>query len=108
LTNLRFSAPEHFDALRYVQESIALLPRPFSFEILLKTDMLMARRHIFDILGLLEAREDGILLRGGAEQLSWLAQILAGLPFDFVIHEPAELRQALRDHAAKLMRLAEI
>jgi predicted DNA-binding transcriptional regulator YafY len=108
LTSVRFSPPEYFDALRYVQESIALLPRPFAFEILLKTDMLTAQRHIFDILGVLEAREDGILLRGGAEELPWLAQVLSGLPFDFVIHEPAELRQALRDHATKLMRLAEV
>jgi predicted DNA-binding transcriptional regulator YafY len=108
VSDVQFLPPEDFDALNYVQQSIALLPRAFSFEVLLKTDILTAQRHIFDILGVLEAREDGILLRGGAEELPWLAQVLSGLPFDFVIHEPAELREALRDHAAKLARLADL
>jgi predicted DNA-binding transcriptional regulator YafY len=105
---IRFTPPDNFDALQYVQQSIALLPRPFSFEVLLKTDMLTAQRHIFDILGVLEPREDGVLMRGSAEELSWLAQVLSGLPFAFLIHEPAELRQALRDHAAELLRLADL
>lgn len=103
-----FLAPDNFDALSHIQESIALLPRAFSFEILLKTDMLTAQRHIFDILGVLELREDGVLMRGSAEELTWLAQVLSGLPFDFVIHEPAELRQALADHAVQLLRLSKL
>jgi predicted DNA-binding transcriptional regulator YafY len=108
LSEVKFLPPDNFDALQYVQQSIAMLPRPFSFEVLLKTDILTAQRHIFDILGVLEPREDGVLMRGGAEELSWLAQVLAGLPFSFIIHEPDGLRQALRDHAAELLRLADL
>lgn len=106
-TAIRFSPPENFDALQYLQQALALLPRTFSFEILLKTDLLTAQGQIFDILGVLEPCEDGVIMRGGAEELEWLAQVLSGLPFGFVIHEPAELRQALRDHASKLLVLAE-
>jgi predicted DNA-binding transcriptional regulator YafY len=106
--DFRFSSPEDFDALKHVQEAIALLPRAFSFEILLKTDMLTAQRYIFDILGVLEPCDGGVLMRGGAEELPWLAQVLSGLPFGFVIHEPQELRQVLRDHAAALMKRADL
>ena len=108
ITDVHFSPPENFDALQHVQQSIALLPRAFSFEILLKTDLLTAQRHIFDILGVLEPCEGGVLMRGGAEELPWLAQVLSGLPFAFVIHEPAELRQALREHASALIERANL
>jgi predicted DNA-binding transcriptional regulator YafY len=107
LSEVQFIPPDNFDALQHLEQSIATLPRAFAFEVLLKTDIFTARRIIFDIFGVMEPRSDGVLLRGSAEELPWLAQILAGLPFEFIIHEPAELRQALRDHAAKLVRFAD-
>jgi hypothetical protein len=78
LTEVEFAPPDDFDALRHLEQSIALLPRNFAYEVLLKTDLITAR------------------------------QMLAALPFPFVIHEPVELRQALRDHAAALNRLADL
>lgn len=107
VSEARFSPPETFDALHYIQQAIASLPRAFPFEVLLKTDMQTAQRYIFETFGVLDFHEAGILMRGSAEDLAWVAQLLAGLPFGFVIHEPAALRLALRDHAANLMRLAE-
>jgi predicted DNA-binding transcriptional regulator YafY len=108
ISAIKFLPPDNFDALQYVQQSITMLPRAYPFEVLLQTDILTAQRHIFDILGVLEPREDGVLLRGSAEELLWLAQILSGLPFDFIIHEPAGLRQALREHIAQLLRRADL
>ena len=108
LSEIEFAPPETFDAVAHVEQSIALMPRRFTFEVLLKTDIVTAQRYVSDILGVLETHGNDVLLRGSAEQLSWLATILSGLPFPFVIQQPAELRQALRDHAAELARRAEL
>jgi hypothetical protein len=38
LTDVPFQRPPQFDALAYLVQAIAALPRQFTFEILLKTD----------------------------------------------------------------------
>ena len=56
---------------------------------------------------MLETCADGVVMRGSVEDLPCLARILASLPFEFAICEPVAMRQALRDHAAHLLRLAD-
>ncbi len=102
-----FERPPHFDALAYLVQTMATLPRKFAFEVLLKTELVKAQREIMEMLGVLEQREEGVLLRGGADDLDWVARELAKLSFDFVIHEPEGLRAALRKRAAELTNLAE-
>ncbi len=106
LTDTRFDRPEQFDALVYVVQAIASLPRQFTFEVLLKTDLVTAQNEIMDVLGLLEPREEGVLLRGSTDDLDWLARQLAKFSFNFVVHEPEQLRVALRRRAAELASLA--
>ena len=108
LTDTRFDRPQHFDALMYVVQAMATLPRQFSFEVLLKTDLVTAQNEIFDMMSLLEPREDGVLLRGSTDDLDWLARQLAKFSFNFVVHEPEQLRVALRRRAAELASLAAI
>jgi predicted DNA-binding transcriptional regulator YafY len=38
----------------------------------------------------------------GAEELEWIARFLAGLPWDFTVVSPPELRKALVDAAGRL------
>jgi len=98
-----FTPPAHFDAIAYLQQSIASLPRRFNFEILLKTDPASAAAEVRESLGSLEPVEDGVLLRGGADDLEWVARQLAAFSFDFVVIEPEALRSHLRDLAEKLL-----
>ena len=72
----------------------------------MKTDLVTAQHEIMEMLGVLEQREDGLLLRGGADDLDWVARELAKLSFDFVVHKPESLRAALRKRAAELTHLA--
>lgn len=102
LTDVTFDAPGQFDALAYVVQAIAKVPRRFSFEILLKTDLASAVDEIMDVLGVLEPSDDGVLLSGSTDDLDWLARHLAILSFDIAVREPEDLRVALHNLAAKL------
>jgi predicted DNA-binding transcriptional regulator YafY len=102
-----FHRPEGFDPLAYLMQAIAIMPRKYAFELLLKTDIDTAHKEVFDVLGILEATEDGILLRGSVEDLDWLARQISIFSFDFVVREPTELRDELKKHSVKLAHLAK-
>jgi predicted DNA-binding transcriptional regulator YafY len=101
---VKFSRPRGFDVLDHLRESTATLPRAFSVEVLLHTDLQTAQRVLFSAAGVLEWVGDGVLLRGQVDDLRWFAQELARLPFDFEIRKPAELREALEVVARRLLR----
>ncbi|HEY7378966.1 MAG TPA: YafY family protein [Steroidobacteraceae bacterium] len=101
-----FTRPKDFDALGHLAFSIATLPRTHVIEVLLRTELHTAQRELFPSLGLLEQREDGVLLRAQADNLDWFARELSRLPFEFEIRRPAELRDALLKCAGRLQRLA--
>ena len=105
--NAHFKRPEGFDPLAHMMQAVATLPRKFTFELLLKTDIATAQKEVFDVLGILEAAEDGIIMRGSVEDLDWLARQISIFSFDFVVREPEELRAELIKHAAKLVSLSE-
>jgi predicted DNA-binding transcriptional regulator YafY len=102
-----FKRPEGFDPLAHMMQAIATLPRKFAFELLLKTDINTAQREVFDVLGILEIEKDGIIMRGSVEDLDWLARQISIFSFDFVVREPAELREELKKHSVKLASLSE-
>jgi predicted DNA-binding transcriptional regulator YafY len=102
-----FDRPEGFDPLAYLMQAIAIMPRKYAFELLLKTDIETAHTEVFDVLGILEACREGIILRGSVEDLDWLARQISIFSFDFVVREPAELRDELRRHSRKLDNLAK-
>ena len=105
--NMYFQRPEGFDALAYVTEAIATMPRQFAFELLLKTDITTAQREVFDVLGVLEPCDNGVIMRGSVEDLDWLARQISIFSFDFVVHEPTELRTELARQSARLAHLAK-
>jgi predicted DNA-binding transcriptional regulator YafY len=102
-----FKRPEGFDPLAHMMQAIATLPRKFAFELLLKTDIKTAQNEVFDVLGILEPSEEGIIMRGSVEDLDWLARQISIFSFDFVVREPEELRAELTKHAAKLVSLSK-
>ena len=54
----------------------------------------------------LEEAEGGVLMRSSTSDLGWMARVLAGLSFPFVVRRPAELREALGRRAAEIAALA--
>ena len=107
ILDARFDRPAGFDPLAYLMQAIAIMPRKYAFELLLKTDIDTAQKEVFDVLGILEAAEDGIILRGSVEDLDWLARQISIFSFAFVVREPAELKAELSKHSVKLSRLAK-
>jgi len=107
IINASFQRPEGFDPLAHVMQAIATLPRTYAFEILLKTDLATAQKEVFDVLGVLESCDEGIIMRGSVEGLDWLARQISIFSFDFVVREPSALREELRKHSARLARLSE-
>jgi predicted DNA-binding transcriptional regulator YafY len=107
ITETRFERPKDFDALAHVVESIALLPRQHEFSVLLKTDVATARAQVIEALGVLKPCAEGVRLSGSADDLVWVAGELGRCTFDFVIEAPDALREALREQAARLTRLAD-
>jgi predicted DNA-binding transcriptional regulator YafY len=100
-----FTRPAQFDALGHLAFSIATLPRAFSIEVLLRTDLKTAQEELFSTIGVLEAVEDGVVLRSQADDLEWFARQLAGLSFAFQIRRPAELRDAVKRFAKNLLQM---
>lgn len=97
-----FIRPEGFDAPGYLARAMATLPRATPVEVLLHTDLERATAELFAILGVPEECEEGVLLKGSADDLEWYARELMRLPFDFDVREPAELRAVLGRLAARM------
>lgn len=101
-----FGRPQDFDALAYLVDSVARLPRAHTVQVLLKTDLQNAQAHLFHGAGVFEPVEGGTLLHNQSDDLEWFARELARLPFPFEIVAPDALRDALRACAERLMDLA--
>jgi predicted DNA-binding transcriptional regulator YafY len=103
-----FERPAGFDPLTHMMQAIATLPRKYAFELFLKTDIATAQKEVFDVLGILETSQEGVIMRGSVEDLDWLARQISIFSFDFVVREPAELRAELKKHSVKLANLSEL
>jgi predicted DNA-binding transcriptional regulator YafY len=101
-----FERPPGFDPMDHLVRSIATLPRAFSIEVLLKTDLASVRAHLFAEAGILEETAGGVLVRAQSDELDWFARQLAGMPFEFEIRHPPELRAAVGDCVRRLLRCA--
>ncbi|WP_211443167.1 helix-turn-helix transcriptional regulator [Collimonas humicola] len=103
----QFTRPPAFDALAHLSFSVATIPRAFAVEVLLKTDLISAREHLFDAIGIFEQTEEGVLLHNQSDDLDWFARQLARLPFAFEIRQPPALRDAVRLCAQRLLSLVK-
>jgi predicted DNA-binding transcriptional regulator YafY len=99
-----FERPPGFDAMAHVVQAVATLPRAFTIEVLLKTDAVSARAHLFAEAGVLEERAEGVVIHAQSDELDWFARQLAGMPFDFEIRRPPELHAAVGDCVRRLLR----
>lgn len=72
--------------------------------VLLKIPLDQARRVVSPTIGVVELQRCGTLLRIGADDPRWIAGHLAGLGCAFRILDPPELKQAVADLGARLIK----
>ena len=75
-------------------------------EVLLETTPERAREELPPLGVALEGTEGGVLMRSSTSDLPWMARVLAGLSFPFVVLGPPELREALGRRAEEIAVLA--
>jgi predicted DNA-binding transcriptional regulator YafY len=100
--------PPGFDALEHLRRAVATVPRRFSANVLMRTDLETARRAFIDTIGLFEQTADGVLLHNQSDELGWLARQLAAAPFEIRVLEPDALRDELRTVGERLLRAASV
>lgn len=97
-----FVRPDGFDPMEYLSRALASVPRGVATELFLHTDLECARRELFNGLGVPEAVDGGVVVKGYCDELDWYARELMRLPFAFEVRSPVELRTTLARLAAAL------
>jgi predicted DNA-binding transcriptional regulator YafY len=102
-----FELPSAFDTPHGVLEALADMREDrWSVEVLLETTVQEARAELPKMGVSVEETSQGVVMRSSTSDLAWMARVLAGLSFPFVVRTPPELRESLRALAAKISALA--
>jgi predicted DNA-binding transcriptional regulator YafY len=102
-----FERPPGLDTPERVLRALADMREDrWSVEVLLEASPSEAREQVPTMGISLEETPSGVLLRSSTSDLGWMARVLAGLSFPFVVRRPPELREALRRHAEEVAALA--
>ena len=101
-----FTRPPDFDSPTYVLESLATMPWGWPAEVLLETTLEDAQQRFVPGCATFEQVPGGVVLRMDVDRLEWLARLLLTLECPFVIREPPQLRDALREVASEAVALA--
>ncbi len=103
-----FVLPQGFDTPQGVLEALADMREDrWSVEVLLETTAGEARGQLPKMGVSLQETPQGVVMRSSTSDLGWMARVLAGLSFPFVVRTPPELRESLRRLAAEIEALAE-
>ena len=102
LSERPFVRPEGFEPMEYLSRALASVPRGVPTELFLYTDLERARRELFNGLGVPEAVDGGVAVKGYCDELDWYARELMRLPFRFEVRAPVELRATVGKLAAEL------
>ena len=103
-TGLRFVLEDPPDAAALVTEGVAVSAYKIKARVLLKVPLEQARRLVSPTIGVVERQRGGSLLRIGADDPKWIAGYLAGLDCGFRIIDPPELKLALAELGASLIK----
>ncbi|MFI2209837.1 helix-turn-helix transcriptional regulator [Streptomyces sp. NPDC020141] len=102
-----FTPPNGFDAVADLTSTLAQVPYHWQVEVTIHGPLDEIARRLPRSAATLTAQPTGVLMRARAERLDGMAHILASLEWPFTIHQPDELRQALKDLAAQLTAAAQ-
>lgn len=100
-------APQPIDALAAVERSIAQTPWRWEFVVLAYAPLAILRSRLPSTFATFHPQAEGILLRGFADDLDWVASTLAGLRCPLAIVCPSELRDHVRALADRLRAIAD-
>src|SRR5260221_4541539 len=95
------------DAVAAVERSIAQAPWRWEFAVLADAPPAPLRSRLPSTAATFHPQADGVLLRGFADDLDWLAWTLSGLRCPLVIVRPDELRDHVRVLADRLRTIAD-
>jgi predicted DNA-binding transcriptional regulator YafY len=98
----RFVRPADFALLESVLGALGSVPRRWPVEVLLETTLEEAQAYVSADVAVLEQVEQGVLFRCQTDNLAWLARLIANIGCPFVVRQPPELIEALRQHAASI------
>src|SRR5688572_8010829 len=102
-----FEVPADFDPTANVLAGLAAVPYRHEVVVVLAASLAEARRRLPRPIGDLVEVPDGVRLTMRAERLDGAAQLLAGLPWEFRVERPEELRAELRALATRVVRSAD-
>jgi predicted DNA-binding transcriptional regulator YafY len=97
-----FDPPAGFDAVEHLNRQFAAMDWQWQVEVLIEADLDTLRRRVPPHVAELAGAPGGVLMRCRAERLDGMAHMLAGLGHPFTVLQPAELRAAVTEHAARL------
>ena len=103
----QFTRPRGFDSAAYFNESLMNMPGNVQVEVILHTTPEEARQVIGSTASLLKPQQNGLLLSTQTDCCQWFAIWLSQLPFAFSIIQPTELKQALQQHAQRLLQYSD-
>ncbi|WP_430782856.1 helix-turn-helix transcriptional regulator [Actinoplanes sp. G11-F43] len=102
VTDGTFEVPAGFDPGERVAAGLASGNWRHEISVLLDTDLEQARRRIPATVATLTRTPSGVRLTARAERLDGMAQMLAGLGWDFTVETPDALRDEIARLAARL------
>ena len=103
-----FELPPGFDTPQGVLEALADMREDrWSVEVLLETTAGEARAQLPKMGVSIEEAPQGVVMRSSTSDLGWMARVLAGVSFPFVVRTPLELRDSLQSLAAEIAALSE-
>ncbi|GCE14145.1 helix-turn-helix transcriptional regulator [Tengunoibacter tsumagoiensis] len=107
ITNETFTRPPTFEALSAVQRALASVPRVWQVEVWLEATLEEAQRKSQLSKGHFTEESQGVLVRSEVADLPWMARLLVGMGLPFIIHQPPELREVVREYALTMIGYAE-
>ena len=93
-----FLRPAQFDAATYLNQSMQNVPRQHPVSVLLHTDMASASYYLHGLEGLLQQRDEGLLMETSTDSLDWFARWLVQLPIPVSVIKPTSLWDAICAH----------
>ncbi|MGY1454332.1 helix-turn-helix transcriptional regulator [Streptomyces sp. SS8] len=101
-----FIAPDGFDPVAHLTSTLAQGLYRWQVEVMIHGPLDEIARRLPHPAVALTAQPTGVLMHARAERLDGVAHLLASLEWPFTIRHPDELRQALKDLAARLTAAA--
>ncbi|MFB6841892.1 helix-turn-helix transcriptional regulator [Streptomyces sp. NPDC056361] len=102
-----FTAPDDFDPVAHLTSTLAQGPYRWQVEVTIHGPLDEIARRLPNTAVTLTAQPVGVLMHARAERLDGMAHLLASLEWPFTIHQPDELRPALKNLAAQLIAAAD-